>query len=133
MNYIARQIKRIRKAQEIPQATIAKKLNVSPATISLWESGSRHPSASHLKALAKIYKVPLEEITQPKKEEELKACTNVTDFKNTLEAKLEDEQLVELTVQLFEEHADNMMEETIRIVSSNEERKKHFLKGLIGI
>ena len=42
---------------EITQRAIAKECEVSPSAVSLWEAGKPEPSATHLVALAKRYRV----------------------------------------------------------------------------
>lgn len=52
-------IKSKREENNLSQDTLAEKLGVSKATISLYESGDRKPSLKRLSELAKIFETPL--------------------------------------------------------------------------
>lgn len=133
MNYTASMLKRLRKEKRLSQTDLAKKMNVSAATISLWEAGRRTPTHGHIKKLCKIFNVSAEEILRPKREDELSSCKKVEEYKDALESKLGQEELAELGIRLFEEHTESMMESAVKIINSDETRKKQFLKELIGI
>jgi DNA-binding XRE family transcriptional regulator len=50
---------RYRKANKLRQAELAQKLQVSQATINLWESDKCKPSAEHEAAIIKLLNTPL--------------------------------------------------------------------------
>ena len=60
-------LKNLRKLQNIDQATLAKEINVSPKTISHWETGYTEPSISQLIALADFFDLTLDELVDRKK------------------------------------------------------------------
>lgn len=133
MKYTGIQLKRLRRQKGLSQIEVAKKLNVSSTTICLWESGERNPSQNHIKKLCKMYGVSPADILAPKREEDLKMCQTVQEYKDALETKLDGKELRQLAVSIFEEHAENMIEDAARIIQDNEGLKKQLLKELIGI
>ena len=52
----------LRKAQKLNQAQAAEALNVSRQAISTWETGAVLPSADNLKALSRLYQVPVDHL-----------------------------------------------------------------------
>ena len=58
----AENLKLLRKANNIDQKELAKAINVSPKTISHWETGYTEPSILQLIALANTFNVTLDEL-----------------------------------------------------------------------
>ena len=58
-------IKKHRIASNMSQEFIAELLGVSRQAVSKWENGTSDPSTSNLIALAKLFKVPAEELLKP--------------------------------------------------------------------
>lgn len=56
---IARRIRECRARSGEKIGAVAKALGVSESTVSMWESGKRHPNPDHLEALARAYDVPV--------------------------------------------------------------------------
>ena len=56
---IGRNIQRIRKSNGINQDYMAETLGVSPATLSLYETGKRSPKTSMLEKIAEVLQVPI--------------------------------------------------------------------------
>lgn len=52
----------LRKAQKLNQAQAAEALNVSRQAISTWETGAVLPSTDSLKALSRLYQVPVDHL-----------------------------------------------------------------------
>lgn len=50
-------LKSLRLEMNLGQVELAKKLNVSKATISLWENNLREPLLSNIKSIAEVFKV----------------------------------------------------------------------------
>lgn len=59
-------LKSLRKANLIDQKTFAEKLNVSPKTISHWETGYTEPSITQLVLIANFFDVSLDELVDRK-------------------------------------------------------------------
>lgn len=59
-------LKALRKVQHIDQLNLAKALNVSPKTISHWETAYTEPSINQLIALADFFDVSLDELVDRK-------------------------------------------------------------------
>ena len=59
-----------RSAHGLTQGQLAKRLKVSPSSISLIESGQRQPSAALLKGVSRVLKVPLPLMTMLGSEQE---------------------------------------------------------------
>lgn len=57
MNYLAENLRRLRKAADMTQEEIAEALSVSPQTVSKWERQETLPDISMLPALANLFKV----------------------------------------------------------------------------
>ncbi len=55
-------LKFLRQERGIGQVELAKSLGVSKGIISLWENGLREPSLSSLVAIAKFFRVSLDEL-----------------------------------------------------------------------
>lgn len=53
-------MKKARIAAGLSQKQVAVSLNVSPPTVSEWESGKQNPSAENLKKLSELYNVPVD-------------------------------------------------------------------------
>ena len=53
-------VKYLRKLRGYSQSTLARKLNINQASISLWESGKTNPDIGTLLELAKLFDVPLD-------------------------------------------------------------------------
>ena len=53
-------VKYLRKRRGYSQATLARKLSVNQASVSLWESGKTNPDTATLLELAKLFDVPLD-------------------------------------------------------------------------
>ena len=54
-----------RKEKNITQHELAKKLNVSPAAVAMWETGARKPRADKLIALSVILDCSIDELLKP--------------------------------------------------------------------
>lgn len=50
-------LRELREQAMYTQAEVARKLKVTNATVSLWESGGRYPRLDHMRELAKLYNV----------------------------------------------------------------------------
>ena len=59
-------LKLLRKANKVDQKEFAKTLNISPKTISHWETGYTEPSISQLIAIANYFDVSLDELLDRK-------------------------------------------------------------------
>lgn len=57
-----KRIKLARVGKGFSQAALAERLNVSQATVALWETGNNFPKASNLVELAKLLEIPVEEL-----------------------------------------------------------------------
>lgn len=55
-------LKNARQLAELTQEEVAKKLNISTATLSNWESGKTSPKIKQYKALCSLYNLALDEI-----------------------------------------------------------------------
>lgn len=60
-----RTIRELREEAGITPVQIAARLGVSLATVYNWESGKHEPRASQLRDLARLFDVPMEEISIP--------------------------------------------------------------------
>ena len=56
-------LKLLRKSNGLGQDKLAEKLNISPKTVSHWETGNTEPSISQLIQLADFFDVSLDELT----------------------------------------------------------------------
>lgn len=54
--------KKARQLAEFSQEEVAKKLNISTATLSNWESGKTSPNIKQYKALCSLYNLELDDI-----------------------------------------------------------------------
>lgn len=61
---IGYQIRHLREVKAISVKQLAKDLSVSETTIHNWESGKRKPKKDNIQAMARIFKVKVEELTQ---------------------------------------------------------------------
>ena len=66
MKYFCDNLKSLRKANNLDQKTFAKILNISPKTISHWETGYTEPSISQLIAIANFFDISLDELLDRK-------------------------------------------------------------------
>ena len=64
-------VKYLRKSHGYSQATLARKLNINQASISLWESGKTNPDTGTLVELAKLFDVSLDFLTSDEPRREL--------------------------------------------------------------
>lgn len=62
-------LQQLRKCKGLTQADLAEKLEVSRQSISSWEVGSITPSVERLKALSRLYDVPLDYLLNDEKED----------------------------------------------------------------
>ena len=60
----AKELKRLRKEKGITQAELAKRLNVSPSTIAMYETDQRDPSYSMLLQIADFFDVNLQVLSK---------------------------------------------------------------------
>lgn len=56
-------IKKLRESYNMTQANLAEKMNLSDKTISKWENGNAEPSLRYLCDLARIFNVPISQLT----------------------------------------------------------------------
>lgn len=61
-NNFSKNLKVLRKINNISQSQLAKELKISQAAIGLWENGHREPSLSHLIAIANYFDKTLEDL-----------------------------------------------------------------------
>ena len=59
-------IRTLRREKNMTQQILAKKLNVSPGTIAMWENGQRTPTIDKLKELAKEFNVSIDWLVEGK-------------------------------------------------------------------
>ena len=59
-------LKNLRKSNKLDQKALASKLNVSPKTVSHWETGYTEPSISQLIAIADFFDTTLDELVDRK-------------------------------------------------------------------
>lgn len=59
-------LKNLRKSLKLDQTTLATRLNVSPKTISHWETGYTEPSISQLILIANFFDVTIDELVDRK-------------------------------------------------------------------
>lgn len=57
--YISTKIKELREAQGWTQTELAKRMDVTPNTVSRWESGEYQPRIDVLEALARVFEKPI--------------------------------------------------------------------------
>lgn len=62
---IGEKIKELRNVNRMSQEKIAEMLDVSRQAVSKWETGQSMPTTENLIAIAKIFNVPLEQLTHP--------------------------------------------------------------------
>ncbi len=63
----AENLKALRRARGIDQITLAKILNVSPKTVSHWETGYTEPAINQLITLSKYFGVSLDSLVENNK------------------------------------------------------------------
>lgn len=61
---LAKELKRLRKEKEMTQAELAKRLNVSPSTIAMYETNQRDPSYPMLLQIADFFDVNLQVLSK---------------------------------------------------------------------
>lgn len=59
-------LKNLRKINKLDQLTLAEKINVSPKTISHWETGYTEPSIAQLINLANFFDISVDELIDRK-------------------------------------------------------------------
>ena len=59
-------LKNLRKSLKLDQTTLATRLNVSPKTISHWETGYTEPSISQLILIANFFDITIDELVDRK-------------------------------------------------------------------
>jgi transcriptional regulator with XRE-family HTH domain len=57
--YVAQKIQEIRKSKNLTQSQLAKKLKVTPNTVSRWESGVYKPKIEDLERLSRVLENPI--------------------------------------------------------------------------
>ena len=57
-------MKNLRERAGLSQAEVAKALGVRQSAVAMWESGVNHPSASRLRAIAKLYGVSIDAVIE---------------------------------------------------------------------
>ena len=62
----AENLKNLRRSNKIDQAKLANQLNVSPKTISHWETGYTEPSITQLIMLADYFDITIDELVERK-------------------------------------------------------------------
>lgn len=62
INKFMSNLKELRQEKKLGQIELAKLLGVSKGVISLWENGLREPSMSSLIAIAKFFKISIDEL-----------------------------------------------------------------------
>jgi transcriptional regulator with XRE-family HTH domain len=70
-------LKQLRESKYLLQMEVAEKLDVSPATVSLWESGKRQPDLRSIRELAVVYAVTPETVQQALQETQAQKDTEV--------------------------------------------------------
>lgn len=70
MLFIGTRIKDLRKEKELTQEELAKQINTTQDSISLWEKDKRIPDTIYIIALAKFFKVTTDFILEMENEEE---------------------------------------------------------------
>lgn len=131
MSYTSTQLKKIRKQRRMSQTEVAKKLNVSGATVCSWEKGTRKPSSKHIKKICKVYQVSPNDILYPKKEQELTGCNAVEEYMDALAEKLNTEELLQLAMRIMEGHKKEMAAIAFEIIENDEENKKAYRSRLL--
>lgn len=61
-NILAQKIREIRFRAGLKQEEFAKRCNAKRATVSRWESGTSEPRARHLKAIAELANITVDEL-----------------------------------------------------------------------
>lgn len=61
---IGKMIRHYRTVRALSVKNLAKQLGVTEITIYLWETGQRKPKLDNVQAMAKIFKIKVEELTQ---------------------------------------------------------------------
>ncbi len=67
-------IRQLREEQNWTQLEVAFKLGVTPATVSNWERGIYEPKASQLRAIARLFGVPMDDVLLVGEETQEKAA-----------------------------------------------------------
>ena len=55
-----KRLRELRKKEKLTMQELAEKLNISQSTVSLYESGKRHPDSDTLKKIAKFFNVSID-------------------------------------------------------------------------
>lgn len=66
---LEKKLVRLRKKEDMSQADVSEKLNVSRQAVSRWEAGDSRPSTENLQALCKLYNVKLDDLLSDSNEE----------------------------------------------------------------
>ena len=64
-------LKKARKAKKLSQADLAEAVNMSQASVTMWEAGSRKPNIDTLKLLSKVLDCPLDELMDDGEQKEI--------------------------------------------------------------
>ena len=67
----------LRKKEKLTQEKLSDKLGISRQTLSNWESGNTCPDIEQAKAIAKLFKISLDDLTDNQLDVELKQDNNV--------------------------------------------------------
>ena len=70
-------IKELREKQNLTQAELAEKLNVSDKTVSKWETGKGYPDISMLEPLAKVFEVSVAELLSGNAVQNINVSANI--------------------------------------------------------
>ena len=62
---IGNRIKELRIKRNLSRAALASLLNVSGATITMWENGQRHPEITKLVEISKLFNVTIDWLLSP--------------------------------------------------------------------
>ena len=65
MNYLAANLRRLRLARKLTQEQAAARLNVSPQSVSRWETAATYPDVMLLPAIASLYGVLVDDLFRP--------------------------------------------------------------------
>jgi transcriptional regulator with XRE-family HTH domain len=98
-------IKELRKANNLSQNQLAKKLNISKRTIEDWESGRRNPSDYNYKKLSSFFNVPIDL---------LKAQIVISNDKNKIKSVLKDNTTGDYQI-IFNQKVENTKDPLLKI------------------
>ena len=74
---LAENLTKLRLSYKMTQADLAKKINYTDKSISKWENGNSKPALKHIKKLANIFNVSVEELLNKANQEEEKKITKI--------------------------------------------------------